>query len=151
MSETEELQKKAKEQYVRERMSELEKYIDRLFSELEAAHRTRAKHGLMMMTVMSVWLISMLAMVTFGGTWLAITEQAANILFWMVMLVEWIIVLPRYFGLIDELKGCITTMEILGMIDKRDDGNKRIKKYRESWMAKMWEALKSKKMQKAFA
>ncbi len=151
MSEMQELEKKAKEEYVKQRTNELSEYIERLFTELELAHKRRAKHALMLMCVMCTWLISATAYVTFGGWELAALTQVANILFWITMMSEWVVILPRYFGLMDELKGCITTLEILGMLDRRDDGNRRIKKYRESWMAKMWAALKSEKMQKAFA
>lgn len=151
MGEMQELEKKAKEAYVKERFDELGQYMERLFSELDVAHAVRYKHATMMLAVAGVWWIAIMAHGVFGGPVLTITMNVAMCLYFAVWMTEWVFVLPHYFGIIYELEGCLKTLEILGMLDKRRDGDRRIKKYKESWMFKMWEALKSQKMRSAFA
>ena len=151
MSEMKELEKSAKEAYMKQRVDELGEYINGLFDQLELALRRRAKHGLYFMGSWGTWILAIMCDAAFGGPVLGILHDAAFILYIAVFVAEWIFILPHYFGIISELDGCFKTLEILGMMDKRDDGRRRIKKYKESWMYKFWESLKSKKMQQAFA
>lgn len=151
MTESEQLKKQADESLTRQRIDGLHAYLERLFSELEESHAARAKQLGMMTCTMCTWMISLFAMLYFGGTPLSIIEQLANILFWVVLGREWLFILPHYFGIVDEITGCITTLELLGMVDKNGSSRRRVKKYKESVIAKMWEALKSKRMREVFA
>lgn len=151
MTESEQLQKSAREAYLRERLEDLGQYLDTLFTELESAHKARTKHGTMMAVVAMTWWISIMAVLHFGGPWLSVIENFANALFWLVLMREWLFILPHYFGIMDEIRGCLKTLEVLGIMDINRRDGRRLKKYRESWMAKMWEVLKAKKMREVFA
>lgn len=75
------------------------------------------------------------------------------VLFLFVMFRNWVYIWPRVHKASNEFDGCINTLEILGMID-RDLGDKRkrrMQRYRQSYIEKVWEALKQKKRQEAFA
>lgn len=151
MSESQDLEKAAKESYVNQRMQELGQYIESLFAELDLAHRRRAKHRAYFLAAWGTWMLAGMCHAVFGGWELDALNQAAMLVFWGVAWAEWMIIMPHHFGIIDQLEGCFRTLEILGMLEPRDRGRRRIKKYKESWMYKFWQALKSQKMQQAFA
>lgn len=151
MSEMQDLEKNAKEAYVKQRMDELGAYIEDLFADLELAHRRRFKHQLYFMASWGTWVASMFANAFLGTPILAALQEMGFLLFLTVLCIEWTVIMPHYFGTIDKIDSCLKTLEILGMLDKRDGGSRRVKKYKESWMYQFWQALKSQKMKEAFA
>lgn len=151
MTETEQLKRQADEARARERMSELEQYIQLLFTGLEEAHDAKRRHANLVMATTVTWWISVAALGILGGPIMNVVESLAFCLFILVSMREWIFILPHYFGILDELRGCITTLEILGIIEKGQGHRKRMKKYQESAIAKVWEALKAKRMREVFA
>ncbi len=151
MSEMKQLEKTAKEAYVQQKIEALKEYIDGRFDQMVIDVGRQRKHSMYYMSAWGTWCLSILCFSVFGGTLLDLLHQAAFALFVGVMWAEWVIILPSIFGVRDELRGCFKTLEILGMLDAEDGGEKRLLKYKESIMEKIWRWAKTEKMRQAFA
>lgn len=143
-TENQDLEQAAKTQFVQQRTEELTAYIDQLFVELELAWDTHNRSRFMSSGTLLVFLLVTMAEAAYPSGWASINHFVATLLFWSVLGREWLWVIPRFLGGKDELRGVFKTLEILGMLEKKGDGEKRIKKYKESFIAKAWAALKQK-------
>lgn len=150
-TENDQLKEEAQRQYVTQRLDELRLYIERLFADADKAYALYRRGDLLMSATFVTYLLSSIASVWFSpGIWGEANRAVANLLFWIIAGRHWLFTIPFFLGSKDEINGCMKTLEILGMLDKSGDGSKRLKKYKESLTAKLWDALKRKTRERAY-
>jgi hypothetical protein len=150
-TESEKLKAQADQQHVEQRFKELSTYLSKLFLRIDKYRETERRHRTLVLLVLGTLFFAQYMDATVGGVWLDILSTLAQILFYIMIAREWLFIIPVLMGARDEIYGVLKTLEILGFIDPLDGGQKRkLKMLKESWIAKVWDALKSKKMQEAF-
>lgn len=145
-TEMEELKQNAEKQYARERFNEVIEYTQRLLEEMKEGSAIHSRSMKLELACMGTMLVTILS----GPE---LSHALAFNLFLFVMFRNWAFMYPQLYRASKEFDGCITTLELLGMIDKNsgDKRRRRSKKYRQSWMEKAWEMAKRKKRAEAFA
>lgn len=143
-TEMEQLKENTEKEKARETLSSIAAYMDTLLRGMREGHLLHMRSMYMELTTMALLVLTVLI----GPDW---TTAAANFLFLFVMFRNWAFIWPKVNQHSQEFDGCIRTLEILGMIDRGDKHQRKSKKYRESWIAKMWEMAKQKKRTEAYA
>lgn len=145
MTETEQLKRNAQEQYVKERHEELQAYLRSLFDELNARSAIRDR-----------WFkLEIAAFITSLITLFTAPELVHSLAFllWMICLlvgVHYDRKLVRINGIIT---GVFKTLEIMGLLTveiEDEPPKKKSRKKKESKVAAMWEAMKSKLRKEAY-
>lgn len=148
-TESEQFEKAAHAQLVQQKTDKLLAYMDKLIAEMDQAYALHRRDGLICFFMFLTYFTVILAKVVMPGVWMDVTKSVAEAVFWFTLGWSWIYVTPRFIGCLDEFRGCVKTLRILGYIDEREDGD-TIKKYKESWMAKLWEVMKQKARSDAY-
>lgn len=151
MTEGEELKKAADMQRAMQRFEELNAYIDKLGEDMKRAFELHNRAGLICMAALATHMIAILASVFTPSTWTFTNEALSNLTLWIALGYLWIYAIPFFMGCRDEFRGCIKTLEILGIIDKTDGRKKKLDEYKESWIAKLWESMKQKARSSAYS
>lgn len=144
-TEMEQLKENADREKARQTLSEIAEYMDSLLK------RMREEHTLHMQSMKLEMATAFLLPLTALSPVPEYVTTLALLLFWFVIFRSWAIIYPKCNRASHEFDGCIRTLEILGMIDKGDKHRRKSKKYRESWVAAMWERAKMKSRQEAYA
>jgi hypothetical protein len=145
-TEMQQLKENTEREKARETLTELAEYMDKLIKLMREGHELHIRSASYEFASM---FFSILTIFT-GPEWV---HAVAFNLFLFVMFRNWVLIYPKVHRASQEYDGCITTLEILGMIDK-NKGNRRrrkSKRYRRSYFEAYWNWLKNKKRQEAFA
>lgn len=151
MTEADQLKQEAHRQFVEQRVTALQIYLGELFDELDTADRYRFRGAVLFNATFLCHIVSGLLWTIFPSQWAEVNNQLAGFLVWIVIAREWLFIIPRYFGARDEIKGCLKTLEALGLVDPLDKGRRqKLHMAQESKMAKIWDWLKQKARQEAY-
>lgn len=151
-TESEKLQEETQKQFVAQKIGELNKYLDYLFKELAESGVFYMRNQALNSICLLVWMLSVIARAYYPlSFWAILNENLANLLFWLMLLRVWLFCVPWNLGAINEIRGCLKTLEHLGMIDPLDsDRHKKLKIAEESKIAKLWDWLKQKARSEAY-
>lgn len=149
----EKLEEQAHQQLVQQKIDSLNKYLDHLFKEMSEAGVFYLRNQALSSAALLAWLIAVIALgFNHDSGWAKINESVANLLWWITVLRVWLFCIPWQMGSLSEIKGCLKTLELLGMIDPLDSGrHKKLKMAEESKIAKVWEWLKQKARSEAYS
>lgn len=136
-------------EYVKQRQEELRTYIDGLFDTVQVKIKASNRFAKLDLATFLLFLLTMFVGPDSAHEW-------AETLLYGQLLFGHIFIHSRVVFTFKEIDGCFNTLEILGMLVREEDNDddrkkRRVKMKRESWIAKMWEALKSKQQQEAYA
>ncbi len=150
MTEGEELKKVADKQLVTQRLDEIAVYVDKLGKDIDKAFHIHIRAGYLWLMCFATHMVTIFAMLYFPSAWASINNLVADLLQWIAVGYLWVYAIPFFMGCRDELRGCFKTLEILGIIDKRDGRKRKFDEYKESWIAKLWESMKQKARSSAY-
>ncbi len=145
-TEMQQLKENADRQKALETAESLSAYMNTLLEGMRDGHRLHMRSAKLELAALGTMIVTLFA--PEGYQWL---HLIALHLFWFTMIRNWAVIWPEVMRCSYKFDGCIDTLEILGMIDKGDKRRRKSKKYRESYIAKMWEAMKQKQRQEAYA
>lgn len=145
-TEMQQLKENADRQKALETMQAISAYMDELLTGMREGHRLHMRSAKLELAALGTMIVTLFTPEQYSFLYLI----ALN-LFWFTMIRNWAVIWPKVTRCSHEFDGCIKTLEILGMIDRGDKHRRKSKKYRESYIAKMWEAMKQKQRQEAYA
>ncbi len=145
-TEMQQLKENADRQKALETMQAISAYMDELLAGMREGHRLHMRSAKLELAALGTMIATIFAPEQYHFLYLI----ALN-LFWFTMIRNWAVIWPEVMRCSYKFDGCIDTLEILGVIDKGDKRRRKSKKYRESYIAKMWEAMKQKQRQEAYA
>lgn len=146
MTEMEQLKQNTEIELIKQKLTEINTYLDALFRDLEVARKDSRRANklelMLLFTMISTLLVDVDILWTVAYiTWF--TFMCRNVFF----------IYPKRGEIIGEIEGVFTTLEILGMIKRDDDhgGRKKLKVKKISLFERMWQKIKRDKMEEAIA
>lgn len=145
-TETEKLRESAEAQYRKERIDELNEYIEGLFVKLRKIRVKMGRINIFELLTLATWVI---VLITYGDGVIATT-------IWAVWLISWLYELFVYrdkaMELVGNIEGAFETLRILGFMSRDDEtGRKRkLRKLRDNPIARLWAQIKKKKQEEVY-
>lgn len=117
-TETEKLKENSDKQLFKERMDELSVYMNKLMKTINKQHSLMMRSYTLEVSSLMTYFITLF----FANS---IISDVSFMLWLFVILRGWASIQPKLIRASAELCGCFTTLEKLGMLDKKEGGNHR--------------------------